>query len=45
MLGLDYAEQIDMWSLGLITMDITLGFQLFPGSHHYDMVSNLFTDC
>ncbi|XP_053181580.1 homeodomain-interacting protein kinase 1-like [Scomber japonicus] len=38
MLGLDYAEQIDMWSLGLITMDITLGFQLFPGSHHYDML-------
>ncbi|CAK6959625.1 homeodomain-interacting protein kinase 1-like [Scomber scombrus] len=38
MLGLDYTEQIDMWSLGLIAAEITLGFQLFPGSHQYDML-------
>ncbi|CAK6962924.1 homeodomain-interacting protein kinase 3-like [Scomber scombrus] len=38
MLGLTFAEPIDMWSLGLIAADIALGFTLFPGHHEYDML-------
>lgn len=38
-LGLVFAEPIDMWSLGLIAADIALGFTLFPGCHEYDVVS------
>ncbi|CAK6981055.1 uncharacterized protein LOC122971373 isoform X2 [Scomber scombrus] len=37
-LGLDYSEQIDMWSLGLIAAEVTLGFSMFPGSNEYDVM-------
>ncbi|XP_040891260.1 homeodomain-interacting protein kinase 2-like [Toxotes jaculatrix] len=38
MLGLDFMEPIDMWSLGLIAAELAAGFPLFPGSHEYDMI-------
>nr|XP_046234346.1 homeodomain-interacting protein kinase 2-like [Scatophagus argus] len=38
MLGMCFAEPIDMWSLGLVAAELAVGFPLFPGLHEYDMM-------
>ncbi|KAK5866405.1 hypothetical protein PBY51_020599 [Eleginops maclovinus] len=35
-LGMDFSEQIDMWSLGAVVAEIAAGFGLFPADHEYD---------
>uniref|UniRef100_A0A3B5AAA2 Protein kinase domain-containing protein n=1 Tax=Stegastes partitus TaxID=144197 RepID=A0A3B5AAA2_9TELE len=37
-LGLPCNEAIDMWSLGCITVQMLLGFPLYPGSCEYDIL-------
>ncbi|XP_033984639.1 homeodomain-interacting protein kinase 2-like [Trematomus bernacchii] len=36
LLGMDFSEQIDMWSLGAVAAEIAAGFGLFPMDHEYD---------
>ncbi|KAK1886281.1 Homeodomain-interacting protein kinase 2 [Dissostichus eleginoides] len=36
LLGMDFSEQIDMWSLGAVAAEIAAGFALFPADHEYD---------
>ena len=38
-LGLQFTEAIDMWSLGCVTAELFLGWPLYPGSSEYDQVS------
>ncbi|EGV62112.1 dual specificity protein kinase yak1 [Yamadazyma tenuis] len=38
LLGLPYAESIDMWSLGCIVGELFLGLPLFPGTSEYNQV-------
>jgi dual specificity tyrosine-phosphorylation-regulated kinase 2/3/4 len=36
-LGLEYAEAIDIWSLGCILVELYTGFPLFPGENEADL--------
>ncbi|KAK1887091.1 Homeodomain-interacting protein kinase 2 [Dissostichus eleginoides] len=36
LMGMDFSEQIDMWSLGAVAAEIAAGFALFPADHEYD---------
>uniref|UniRef100_A0AAZ1XSC6 Protein kinase domain-containing protein n=1 Tax=Oreochromis aureus TaxID=47969 RepID=A0AAZ1XSC6_OREAU len=36
MLGLPYHEAIDMWSLGLVAVELATGLPLYPGEDYYD---------
>ncbi|XP_047435075.1 homeodomain-interacting protein kinase 2-like [Mugil cephalus] len=38
MLGTDFDEAIDMWSLGVFAAELTLGYPLFYGFHEYDVM-------
>ncbi|CAI5694296.1 unnamed protein product [Oreochromis niloticus] len=38
MLGLPYNEAIDMWSLGLVAVELATGVPLYPGNEHYDVL-------
>ena len=40
-LGLNYNESIDMWSLGCVIAELFLGWPLYPGASEYDQVSKL----
>ncbi|XP_065318100.1 uncharacterized protein LOC135926233 isoform X2 [Gordionus sp. m RMFG-2023] len=37
-LGLPFAEGIDMWSLGCVAAELFLGWPLYPGSSEYDQI-------
>ena len=37
-LGLQFNEAIDMWSLGCVMAELFLGWPLYPGSSEYDQV-------
>jgi len=37
-LGLQFDEQIDMWSLGCVAAELFLGQPLYPGSSEYDQI-------
>ena len=37
-LGLNYNESIDMWSLGCVIAELFLGWPLYPGASEYDQV-------
>uniref|UniRef100_A0AAZ1WYQ9 Protein kinase domain-containing protein n=1 Tax=Oreochromis aureus TaxID=47969 RepID=A0AAZ1WYQ9_OREAU len=38
MLGLPYHEAIDMWSLGLVAVELATGLPLYPGEDYYDVL-------
>uniref|UniRef100_A0A3P9D6I1 Protein kinase domain-containing protein n=1 Tax=Maylandia zebra TaxID=106582 RepID=A0A3P9D6I1_9CICH len=38
MLGLPYNEAIDMWSLGLVAVELATGLPLYPGNEDYDVL-------
>uniref|UniRef100_A0AAZ1XK62 Protein kinase domain-containing protein n=1 Tax=Oreochromis aureus TaxID=47969 RepID=A0AAZ1XK62_OREAU len=38
MLGLPYNEAIDMWSLGLVAVELATGVPLYPGNEYYDVL-------
>ncbi|CAI5689408.1 unnamed protein product [Oreochromis niloticus] len=38
MLGLPYNEAIDMWSLGLVAVELATGVPLYPGEDDYDVL-------
>uniref|UniRef100_A0A669C2V7 Protein kinase domain-containing protein n=1 Tax=Oreochromis niloticus TaxID=8128 RepID=A0A669C2V7_ORENI len=38
MLGLPYDEAIDMWSLGLVAVELATGLPLYPGEDDYDVL-------
>uniref|UniRef100_A0AAZ1XZ05 Protein kinase domain-containing protein n=1 Tax=Oreochromis aureus TaxID=47969 RepID=A0AAZ1XZ05_OREAU len=38
MLGLPYNEAIDMWSLGLVAVELATGVPLYPGNQYYDVL-------
>ncbi|CAI5638230.1 unnamed protein product [Oreochromis niloticus] len=38
MLGLPYDEAIDMWSLGLVAVQLATGLPLYPGEDDYDVL-------
>lgn len=38
-LGLDYTEAIDMWSLGCILIELYTGFPAFPGENEGDLLN------
>uniref|UniRef100_A0A669D1J8 Protein kinase domain-containing protein n=1 Tax=Oreochromis niloticus TaxID=8128 RepID=A0A669D1J8_ORENI len=38
MLGLPYDEAIDMWSLGLVAVQLATGLPLYPGEDNYDVL-------
>lgn len=40
-LGLPYAELIDMWSLGCIIGELFLGLPMFPGSSEYNQIHKI----
>lgn len=37
-LGLQFCEAIDMWSLGCVIAELFLGWPLYPGSSEYDQI-------
>uniref|UniRef100_A0A3B4G109 Protein kinase domain-containing protein n=1 Tax=Pundamilia nyererei TaxID=303518 RepID=A0A3B4G109_9CICH len=37
-LGLPYNEAIDMWSLGLVAVELATGVPLYPGNSDYDLL-------
>lgn len=37
-LGLPFAEAIDMWSLGCVIAELFLGWPLYPGASEYDQI-------
>ncbi|XP_046862131.1 homeodomain-interacting protein kinase 3-like isoform X3 [Xenia sp. Carnegie-2017] len=37
-LGLQFTEAIDMWSLGCVMAELFLGWPLYPGSSEYDQI-------
>ncbi|UYV68847.1 HIPK1 [Cordylochernes scorpioides] len=37
-LGLNFCEAIDMWSLGCVIAELFLGWPLYPGSSEYDQI-------
>lgn len=37
-LGLQFNEAIDMWSLGCVIAELFLGWPLYPGSSEYDQI-------
>uniref|UniRef100_A0A3P9CSK7 Protein kinase domain-containing protein n=1 Tax=Maylandia zebra TaxID=106582 RepID=A0A3P9CSK7_9CICH len=41
MLGLPYNEAIDMWSLGLVAVELATGLPLYPGNEDYDVMLGL----
>ncbi|KAK5927033.1 hypothetical protein CgunFtcFv8_022560 [Champsocephalus gunnari] len=41
LLGMDFSEQIDMWSLGAVAAEIAAGFALFPADHKYDTLKQI----
>ncbi|KAI4832737.1 hypothetical protein KUCAC02_015690 [Chaenocephalus aceratus] len=41
LLGMDFSEQIDMWSLGAVAAEIAAGFALFPADHEYDTLKQI----
>uniref|UniRef100_A0A3P8NMF5 Protein kinase domain-containing protein n=1 Tax=Astatotilapia calliptera TaxID=8154 RepID=A0A3P8NMF5_ASTCA len=38
MLGIPYDEAIDMWSLGLVAVELATGVPLYPGEDDYDVL-------
>ena len=40
-LGIPYTEAIDIWSIGLITVELFLGRPLLPGYSEYDQLSKI----
>uniref|UniRef100_A0A3P9DE39 Protein kinase domain-containing protein n=1 Tax=Maylandia zebra TaxID=106582 RepID=A0A3P9DE39_9CICH len=38
MLGIPYHEAIDMWSLGLVAVELATGVPLYPGEDDYDVL-------
>uniref|UniRef100_A0A3B4GUE9 Protein kinase domain-containing protein n=1 Tax=Pundamilia nyererei TaxID=303518 RepID=A0A3B4GUE9_9CICH len=38
MLGLPYNEACDMWSLGLVAVELVTGVPLYPGKKYYDVL-------
>ena len=38
LLGINFSESIDMWSLGCVIAELFLGWPLYPGSSEYDQV-------
>uniref|UniRef100_A0A3P9DHF5 Protein kinase domain-containing protein n=1 Tax=Maylandia zebra TaxID=106582 RepID=A0A3P9DHF5_9CICH len=41
MLGTPYDEAIDMWSLGLVAVELATGVPLYPGEDDYDRLDDL----
>uniref|UniRef100_A0AAZ1XLR8 Protein kinase domain-containing protein n=1 Tax=Oreochromis aureus TaxID=47969 RepID=A0AAZ1XLR8_OREAU len=41
MLGTPYDEAIDMWSLGLVAVELATGVPLYPGEDDYDLPDHL----
>lgn len=40
-LGFDYSESVDMWSLGCVTAELFLGLPLFPAASEHDLLSRI----
>ena len=37
-LGLEYSEKIDMWSFGVLLVELYLGLPLFVADNEYDLL-------
>lgn len=40
-LGFDYSESVDMWSLGCVAAELFLGLPLFPAASEHDLLSSI----
>ena len=41
LLGMPYNSAIDMWSLGCIVVELSLGSPLFPGTSEHDQMTRI----